>query len=377
MLTGQLEIYLVGGAVRDGLIAENRGNLDDSVAFEQGAGDRDWVVVGSTPEQLLQLGFKPVGKDFPVFLHPETKEEYALARTERKRGQGHTGFSVDANPLVTLDEDLSRRDLTINAIARDDSGNLIDPFDGLTDIQMKRLRHVSPAFEEDPLRVFRAARLAAQLPGFTVAAETQALMSTMSARGDLRSLSAERVWQEFVKALAAPEPARFFEVLAACSGLVDWMSECQAISGSAVATFNPDPQARFALLPLAAGQHRALADRLRAPKKFLQLALDQENHLTSLSSWPRIEATVLLDLLGQLRATHETGRLQSLIGLVESRAVRVKLANQLIPLVQQLKSVVLPEERRSKLSGSAIGEALDEERCVYIAEFLSDLPPQS
>ena len=191
ILSEKLDIYLVGGAVRDALIASKR------PATGQGASattsDRDWVVVGSTPQQMLDLGYTPVGKDFPVFLHPHSKEEYALARTERKHGSGHKGFSIDANSSVTLYEDLGRRDLTINAIAQDARGNLIDPHRGQADIAAGLLRHVSPAFTEDPLRVFRVARFAAQLPGFSVADDTQALLKHMCRNGELDTLSAERV----------------------------------------------------------------------------------------------------------------------------------------------------------------------------------------
>jgi tRNA nucleotidyltransferase (CCA-adding enzyme) len=188
----QLQCYLVGGAVRDELLGRP-------------SPDRDWVVVGATEQQLLALDFVRVGKDFPVFLHPQTKEEHALARTERKRGQGHRGFVVDARPDVTLEQDLGRRDLTINAIAKTSEGHLIDPYKGQQDLHDRVLRHVSEAFIEDPLRVFRVARFAAQLPGFTVAAETQALMRNMTAAGELETLSAERVWQEFAKALGAAQ----------------------------------------------------------------------------------------------------------------------------------------------------------------------------
>ena len=245
MLTKDLDIYLVGGAVRDRLIAERAGR-----DAEVSPGDRDWVVVGAAAKQLLDLGFAQIGKDFPVFLHPETKEEYALARTERKRGSGHTGFEVLASPDVTLSEDLGRRDLTINAIAQGADGQLIDPYGGEADVAAGCLRHVSSAFTEDPLRVFRVARFAAQLPGFHVAPETQVLLEKMCEGGELVTLSAERVWQEFVKALAAPQPHRFFEVLQSCQGLSDWLPECQAMPLSQWALHRPEPRERYALLPL-------------------------------------------------------------------------------------------------------------------------------
>ncbi|MBW8811355.1 MAG: multifunctional CCA tRNA nucleotidyl transferase/2'3'-cyclic phosphodiesterase/2'nucleotidase/phosphatase, partial [Lysobacter sp.] len=192
-----MKVYLVGGAVRDGLLGLP-------------AGDRDYVVVGETPEAMLAAGFKAVGKDFPVFLHPDSGEEYALARTERKSGRGYRGFVVDADPSVTLDEDLGRRDFTINAIARDEGdGRLIDPYGGARDLEAKVLRHVGPAFVEDPLRVLRAGRFMARFAqyGFTVAPETMALMRQMAESGELSDLVAERVWQELRRALTCARPS--------------------------------------------------------------------------------------------------------------------------------------------------------------------------
>lgn len=197
-----MKTYLVGGAVRDELLGR--------VVRE-----RDWVVVGATAAQMRAGGFRPVGRDFPVFLHPESGEEYALARTERKTGRGHTDFECHAEPTVTLEEDLFRRDLTINAMAKDGE-RLIDPYRGRRDLTSRLLRHVSPAFAEDPLRVFRVARLAAQLPDFRVAEETLALMASM--RPELAALSAERVWKELEKALGAPAPARFFAIVQELNG---------------------------------------------------------------------------------------------------------------------------------------------------------------
>ena len=194
--------------------------------------DRDFVVVGATPEQMLARGFRPVGRDFPVFLHPETHEEYALARTERKTGRGHRGFSFDAAPSVTLEEDLARRDLTINAMARDDDGTLIDPFGGAADLRAGVLRHVGPAFAEDPLRVLRVARFAAYLD-FALAPETEALMRTIAAGGELSTLTAERIWQELARALMAPKPSRFFAALRRCGALAGLLPEVDAVFGQA------------------------------------------------------------------------------------------------------------------------------------------------
>ncbi|NUS59570.1 MAG: multifunctional CCA tRNA nucleotidyl transferase/2'3'-cyclic phosphodiesterase/2'nucleotidase/phosphatase, partial [Lysobacter sp.] len=203
-----METFLVGGAVRDRLLGLP-------------AGDRDFVVVGATPERMLAQGFKPVGRDFPVFLHPTTQQEYALARTERKSGRGYRGFVVDSDPGVTLEEDLQRRDFTINAIAEREDGTLVDPWGGVRDIEQRVLRHVGPAFVEDPLRVLRAARFMARFAslGFEVAPETMALMREIVASGEMAELVPERVWQELVRALATKSPAAFVRTLRACGAL--------------------------------------------------------------------------------------------------------------------------------------------------------------
>jgi len=213
-----MQTYVVGGAVRDAL-------LGLPVA------DRDWVVVGATPEQMVAQGFKPVGKDFPVFLHPETHEEYALARTERKTAPGYHGFVFHTSPDVTLDEDLVRRDLTINAIARADDGSLVDPFHGQADLQARLFRHVSPAFAEDPVRILRLARFAARFADFTVAPETMALMQAMVAAGEVDALVPERVWQEVAKGLMEAAPSRMLLVLRECGALARIMPELDALWG--------------------------------------------------------------------------------------------------------------------------------------------------
>ncbi|WP_333969617.1 CCA tRNA nucleotidyltransferase [Alteromonas mediterranea] len=211
-----MQVYLVGGAVRDALL--NRKVIE-----------RDYVVVGATPQEMLSQGFTQVGKDFPVFLHPKTQEEYALARTERKSGKGYTGFVCDASSSVTLEEDLLRRDLTVNAIAQDNLGNLIDPYGGKKDLENRLLRHVSEAFSEDPLRVFRVARFATRYAylGFTIANETMALMQSMAESGELSTLSAERVWQETKRSLLEKTPHVFFTVLNQAHGLNDWFTELE------------------------------------------------------------------------------------------------------------------------------------------------------
>ena len=220
-----MQVYLVGGAVRDALL--NRKVVE-----------RDYVVVGATPEEMLSQGFTQVGKDFPVFLHPKTQEEYALARTERKSGKGYTGFVCDASSSVTLEEDLLRRDLTVNAIAQDNLGNLIDPYGGKKDLENRLLRHVSEAFSEDPLRVFRVARFATRYAylGFTIATETMALMQSMAQSGELSTLSAERVWQETKRSLLEKTPHVFFTVLNQAHGLNDWFTELERNVDTALET---------------------------------------------------------------------------------------------------------------------------------------------
>ena len=218
--TRDMEVYLVGGAVRDALLGLP-------------PGDRDFVVVGQTQQAMEAAGFKPVGRDFPVFLHPDTGEEHALARTERKSGRGHRGFVVDADPSVTLEEDLGRRDFTINAIARREDGTLVDPFGGARDIEARVLRHVGEAFVEDPLRVLRAARFMARFAplGFSVAPETMALMRRMVEAGELAELTPERVWQELRRALAAPAPSAFVRTLRDCGALAVVLPEVDALYG--------------------------------------------------------------------------------------------------------------------------------------------------
>jgi tRNA nucleotidyltransferase (CCA-adding enzyme) len=215
-----MQIYMVGGAVRDALLGRP-------------VNDHDWVVVGATPEQMLAGGYLPVGRDFPVFLHPETREEYALARTERKSGRGYRGFVVDNSPAVTLEEDLSRRDLTINAIARspDAPDTLVDPYGGQQDLQARVLRHVTEAFREDPVRILRLARFAARFTDFTVAPETMALMRQMVAEGEVDHLVPERVWQELARGLMEAKPSRMFEVLRDCGALQVLLPEVARLWG--------------------------------------------------------------------------------------------------------------------------------------------------
>jgi tRNA nucleotidyltransferase (CCA-adding enzyme) len=252
-----IKAYVVGGAVRDELLGLP-------------LHDRDYVVVGATPEDMTAAGFRPVGKDFPVFLHPKTHEEYALARTERKSGRGYKGFTVYAAPDVTLEQDLARRDLTINAIAKADDGTLIDPFHGSQDLKDKVLRHVSEAFQEDPVRVLRVARFAARF-GFRIADETMQLMKQMVDSGEADHLVPERVWQEFAKGLMEPQPALMFEALERCGLRPKLLPELKALPK----TFSGPLPVRFALQcwPLAEAEILALCERLRAPNQERELAV--------------------------------------------------------------------------------------------------------
>ena len=274
MTVEELELYLVGGAVRDDLL-------------ELPCEERDWVVVGATRAQMLELGFKQVGRDFPVFLHPQTGEEYALARTERKSGHGYTGFSVHAAAEVSLEEDLLRRDLTINAMARGRDGRLIDPFGGQKDLQRRQLRHVSGRFVEDPLRVLRAARFAARLQplGFTIATETLRLMSQIAASGELGFLPAERLWIEMEKALPGPEPATFFRVLEDCGALAAlcpaWHPDPEDLRHlSDSAALSERSSVRYAALlarqPLAVIEQ--VNECFKAPARHRELALISSRH---------------------------------------------------------------------------------------------------
>lgn len=268
-----MQIYLVGGAVRDQLL-----NIP--------VHDRDYVVVGTTPEAMLKQGYSQVGKSFPVFLHPATGEEYALARTERKTGEGYTGFECQFGPEVSLETDLQRRDLTINAIAQSEDGELIDPYNGIRDLTNRQLRHVSEAFSEDPLRVLRVARFAAKLAhlGFTVADETLLLMSEMAGSGELSSLTAERVLKELEKALQSPSPQVFIEVLRECGALNVILPEVQALFGvPAPAHWHPEVDTGIHTL-LTLQQACTLSEDPAV--RFATLCHDLGKALTPKTQWP-------------------------------------------------------------------------------------------
>ena len=267
-----MKIYRVGGAVRDALLGLP-------------VVDHDYVVVGATPKQMIALGYQPVGQDFPVFLHPQTHEEYALARTERKSGVGYKGFTVYATPEVTLEEDLQRRDLTINAIAQDEAGNLIDPHHGQADLHAKIFRHVSDAFVEDPVRILRVARLSARFTEFTIAPETLALMQRMVADGEVDALVPERVWQELARGLMEAKPSRMFEVLRECGALARLFPEIDCLFGvPQPAQYHPEIDTGVHVMRVvdwAAQQSHSLAVR------FAALCHDLGKGSTPPELWPK------------------------------------------------------------------------------------------
>jgi tRNA nucleotidyltransferase (CCA-adding enzyme) len=346
-----MKIYLVGGAVRDKLLGLP-------------VTDRDWVVVGARQNEMLDLGFAQVGNDFPVFLHPQTKEEYALARTERKTAPGHTGFVFDANETVTLEQDLARRDLTINAIAETADGELIDPYNGQDDLAGRVLRHVSPAFEEDPLRVLRVARFAARFHslGFRVAPETNAIMRKIVHSGELASLVSERVWQELAKALVSKSPDAFVTVLRDCEALGIVLPEIDALFGvPQPSKFHPeidtgvhllmclqqarllsdDPQVLYATLVHDVGKgatdrtlwpsHKghetlglplldAIAARLKVPNDFAKLAALVCEHHTKLHRLEQVDADKALALLEAIDVFRRPERLDKFLLACEADA---------------------------------------------------------
>ncbi len=409
-----MKIFLVGGAVRDELLG-----------FP--VRERDWVVVGATPEELASQGYKAVGKDFPVFLHPETKEEYALARTERKTGPGYRGFETSFSPDVTLEQDLERRDLTINAIARDEqTGELIDPYNGQRDLNDRWLRHVSPAFIEDPVRVLRVARFAARFAplGFKVAPETMTLMQEIAARGELDALVPERVWQETQRSLMLPTPRRYFEVLREAHALAVIFPEIDALFGvpqpeqwhpeidsglhtlmvlDQACLLSQDPVVRFAALTHDLGkgttpreewprhvahEHRGvgliekLCERLRIPNAYREIAvLVSKYHLNSHRAL-ELRASTLLELLENLDAFRRPDRFEAFVLACEADARgRKGLEDREYPQSNFLRAarkaaagVSLTEADREGLNGEQIAERIRQRRIEAISELKSEHP---
>jgi tRNA nucleotidyltransferase (CCA-adding enzyme) len=411
-----MKIYAVGGTVRDVLLGLP-------------SGDRDWVVVGATPQQMLDGGYVPVGRDFPVFLHPQTHEEHALARTERKTAPGYRGFTVHADPSVTLEEDLLRRDLTINAMARDDAGRLIDPCGGQRDLAARVLRHVSPAFAEDPVRILRVARFAARFTDFSVAPETDVLMRDMVAAGEVDALVSERVWQELSRGLMEARPSRMFEVLRRCGALARLLPEVDRLWGvpqradyhpevdtgvhlmmvlDMSARLNASLPVRFAclghdlgkgttpadVLPRHIGHEersvalvRSLCERLRVPVECKALAEVVAREHGNVHRSGDFSAAALVRLLDRCDAWRRPERFAELLLACECDA-RGRLGLEASPYPQHARllkvlaaarevdsAVVAAEAAARGLSGPAVGEALHAARVRAAEHELASTSP--
>ncbi|USE37425.1 polynucleotide adenylyltransferase [Endozoicomonas sp. SCSIO W0465] len=371
-----MQFYRVGGAVRDQLLGLP-------------VKDNDWVVIGATPEQMKDLGFQPVGRDFPVFLHPQTKEEYALARTERKTGHGYAGFSFYTSIDISLEEDLLRRDLTINAMAEDQHGNIIDPYGGQKDLKNRQLRHISSAFQEDPLRILRVARFAARLAplGFTVAEETLELMRNMVKSGEASHLVPERVWQETSKALMEPSPSVYFQTLESCGALQAVMPEFRSLihnqtlvhlnkavraDSTALIRFGclfsprlPQPEAEKIDNILTV---QAASSRMRLPSDFADMALLVTEHAQRVASvFHTSDAESLMSLFDAIDALRRPERFISLITILSYGFETVQLKkNQVIKLLDCCLSIKARDLMTENLKGKAIGEALRQKRLQKI-----------
>ena len=400
-----MEVYLVGGAVRDRLLGRP-------------VHERDWVVVGARPEELERDGFEPVGREFPVFLHPQTHEEYALARVERKVGPGYRGFTTQFAPDVTLEDDLRRRDLTINAMAETPSGEIIDPYGGRRDLEARLLRHVSDAFVEDPVRILRVARFAARYAelGFRVADETRVLMERMTASGEVDALVPERVWKETERALGEPRPDVFFETLRSCGALQKIFPELAALYGIPqpprwhpevdtgvhvmlvvryAAKIGAPKSVRFAALmhdlgkalspaerwPSHRGHEEAgvpliidLCDRLKVPNEFRELAILTARHHASVHRAAELTPATLLKLLETVDAFRRPERFSELLTACESDARgRAGLESQPYPQREYLlrardaaAAVALTDDERRELKGPFLGERIREKRLAAV-----------
>ena len=360
-----MKTYLVGGAVRDKLLG---------LPYHE----HDWVVVGATAEQLLSQNYQAVGKDFPVFLHPITKEEYALARTERKSGPGYTGFDCYASPDVTLEQDLFRRDLTINAMAEDSDGRIIDPYGGQQDLEQKVLRHVSEAFTEDPLRVLRLARFHARFAhlGFYIADDTMQLMQTISAGDELLTLPAERIWQELEKALGEKTPAQFFISLQAGGALARLMPLLADFTAQQFSILKHKPQkktpiVRFALLlsQLSDTDAKALCDQLKAPKVFTDLAVLFSRYQQQCSE-VFTAGEKLLNTLEQLDPFRRSERFDLFLQCCELKFGSSRITQQLRDAYTACKAINAGELAKQGLKGKAIASALYDRRLTAINTLL-------
>ena len=372
-----MQIYQVGGAVRDRLLGLP-------------VQDRDWVVVGATPEQMVEQGFTPVGRDFPVFLHPRTHEEYALARTERKSGRGYRGFIVQASPEVTLEQDLARRDLTINAIAAPpdwsgDEGALIDPFGGLRDLRAKVLRHVSDAFREDPVRILRVARFAARFADFALAPETLALMRAMVQEGEAAHLIPERVWQELERGLMQAHPERMFELLRACGALAvlwprldgAWRDVAPPLMRAA--HLGAPLPVRFACLVRGLEPLHAVCERLPVPVALRELADMLARERGAIHASGALDAEGIQSLLTRCDAIRKPERFaQALLACAcdvpdDAYPVQLRLLGALAAARSVATAGIAQAAQAQGAQGLAVGQAIAQARARAIAAWLKDV----
>lgn len=353
-----MRIYKVGGAVRDRLLGRP-------------VTDVDWVVVGASVAQMQTLGYKPVGADFPVFLHPQSGEEYALARTERKSGRGYGGFTFHASPEVTLEQDLARRDLTINAMAEDDDGQVIDPYGGQQDLDQRLLRHVAPAFAEDPLRVLRVARFAARYAqlGFTVAEPTLALMRQLAESGELRELTPERSWKEIARALMEQSPEVFIQTLADCGALdelmpgVPWSAQRAAALRRAAQAELSLPERWACLLHGMGDGARGLSEAFKVPRDCQELAVLLERYAEPAARAEALEPTAMLDLLQHFDIFRRPQRFEAflqVLGVLHEGGFSHR--EWLIEAMQCVRKVQAQPLIAQGLAGQALGEALKQAR---------------
>lgn len=387
LLTKGLECYLVGGSVRD-----------QKLGLENF--DRDWVVIGASEEEMLRRGFKKVGMSFPVFLHPRTKEEYALARTERKTGRGYKGFEVDVSRTVTLEQDLKRRDLTINAMAMTPDGSrLIDPFCGERDLEQKVLRHVSEHFAEDPLRVLRVARFAARFhsKGFTLAEETRQMMSAIAVGGELDDLVPERVWREVQTALEGDDPWKFFQTLQICDALEKLFPEFlvlfqvrDAVNGarsseftqraetalSSVAT-NSNNAVRFSVLMFLVGEHELSAvekycDRWKVPRKYSRLAIQASKFGKQALAMSRMSPETMVDFVRALDGIRNPKRLDDCVAVWEAVSLPDSSNVSLLPTYRNAMASVDAKMLVSYLKGKALMNRIREIQIENVAGLMKE-----
>jgi tRNA nucleotidyltransferase (CCA-adding enzyme) len=364
-----MQVYLVGGAVRDELLGLT-------------APERDWVVVGATPEELERAGYRAVGREFPVFLHPDSSEEYALARLERKTGPGYRGFETQFSPEVTLEQDLQRRDLTINAMARAADGSLIDPYGGQRDLEQRLLRHVSPAFVEDPVRVLRVARFAARLTalGFQLAPETLELMRRMVEHGEINALVPERVWREMQRALGERNPEVFFDILQDCGALAVLLPElawapAERKAMQRAAQLGPEPSLRFATL-LADTCPEAitvLCERLRVPNDFRELALLTARLQRRVADAAALDALGVLELLEAADAFRRPDRFDLLLRAAQARSGEDDSRHTALAVaLVAAATVTVPREQLWQLKGLAIAAAYRAARIERLQQLQSE-----